>query len=299
MPSLLREDTVQSDIRPRVGRENVMRREESLRAQLAEAEKRITVFTRAQTGLIALCWVFPALALLARFVYGSFWGMVGCGVCAVLCGVGSWLPGSMARPYHALAFRLRQDLKALETPEPQPEAEPWNPAGIPVTVGFANLFEEDFAALARQDADALTPLFARSRFAADYMTMPQSDVLFVYARLDENGAIHAPVAFGVRQLEQLSRARLIILASPNPPDRIKRAIELPGPKTANRIFTVERRGEHFAPFFHKLFERMRAGADLVAAWAEFASENVEESMATAEEIPVTILWAEAGRLGFE
>jgi hypothetical protein len=38
----------------------------------------------------------------------------------------------------------------------------------------------------------------------------------------------------------------------------------PGPKTANLVFTVDRKGPAFAGFFRALFERMRDGEDMLA-----------------------------------
>jgi hypothetical protein len=46
----------------------------------------------------------------------------------------------------------------------------------------------------------------------------------------------------------------------------------PGPKTANLVFTVDRKGPAFAGFFRALFERMRDGEDMLQAWVELSPQ---------------------------
>src|SRR5262245_44802238 len=136
---------------------------------------------------------------------------------------------------------------------------------IPLTSGFADLSDDDFATLIDEDSGALSPLFERVRMVPAH-NIPSAEVLFLYARLNENGTLRGSERSGVRQIVQLTKSAIVVVASPNPGTNIKNAAEIPGPKTANIAFTVDRRGDAFRKFVDARFDRMRGGESMLAAW---------------------------------
>jgi len=115
---------------------------------------------------------------------------------------------------------------------------------IPLTLGFADLSDNDFAALIAEDSTALSPLFERVR-VAPARNIPSAEILFVYTHLNENGTIRGSDRSGIRQVAQLTKSALVVVASPNSAASIKNAAGIPGPKTANIVFTADRNGQAF------------------------------------------------------
>lgn len=174
--------------------------------------------------------------------------------------------------------------------------EPANtePAKIPLTIGFANLSGEDLDQMLSADAKVLSPLFASSKIVKHHQ-IPSTEILFVYVHLNNNGTLKSIPKAGVRQIVQLTKSPIVIIASPNTGDSIINAAKLSGPKTANIVFTVNRNGDGFARFFRELFEKMRDGKNMLAAWVELAPQNPR---AQPKYAPQTILVAEAGKIAF-
>ena len=168
------------------------------------------------------------------------------------------------------------------------------PVKIPLTIGFANLSGEDLSSIASEDASALSPLFARSRVVPAHQ-IPSAEVLFVYAHLNEDGTIKGPTPSGIRQIVQLTNAAIVVLASPNTGASLQKAAVLPGPKTANIVLTLDRNGQGFSRFFRELFEKMRDGKHMLAAWVELAPQNPNANHPHA---PQTLLLAEGGKIAF-
>jgi hypothetical protein len=165
---------------------------------------------------------------------------------------------------------------------------------IPLTIGFANLSGDDLSTIAAEDAKALSPLFARSRVVAAHQ-IPSAEILFVYANLNEDGTIKGPTRSGIRQIVQLTNAAVVVLASPNSASSIKNAVALPGPKTANIVFTLDRNGSGFSRFFQELFKKMQKGKHMLSAWVELAPQNPKANSTYA---PQTILLSEGGKIAF-
>ena len=67
---------------------------------------------------------------------------------------------------------------------------------IPLTLGFADLSDNDFAALIAEDSTALSPLFERVR-EAPARNIPSAEILFVYTHLNENGTIRGSDRSGI------------------------------------------------------------------------------------------------------
>jgi len=186
---------------------------------------------------------------------------------------------------------LLQSLVLFVLPSASSSAEP---PKIPLTIGFANLAGDDLAAMAAEDAAALAPLFARSRVVPAHQ-IPSAEILFVYAHLNEDGTIKGPTRSGIRQIVQLTNAAIVVLASPNSGASIQNAVGLPGPKTANIVFTLDRNGNGFSRFFRELFEKMREGKHMLIAWVELAPQHPKANLPYA---PQTLLLAEGGKIAF-
>ncbi|HEY8358180.1 MAG TPA: hypothetical protein VIL30_12030 [Ramlibacter sp.] len=170
------------------------------------------------------------------------------------------------------------------------------PAGgkIPLTVGFANLGPAAYEAHREEDARTIGPLFARS-VAAPAGQVPSADILFLYAELNEDGTIKGldrPV--GVRQVVQATKAGIVILATDNGPGAVQAAAALPGPKTANIVFTLARKGDLLPKFFHRLFADMGAGTHMLEAWVKINPQGPVGQ----PDVPATLLVAEGGKLAF-
>lgn len=168
------------------------------------------------------------------------------------------------------------------------------PPKIPLTIGFANLSGDDLSSMASKDAAALSPLFARSKVVPAHQ-IPSAEILFVYAHLNEDGTIKGPTRSGIRQVVQLTNAVIVVLASPNSDASIQNAVALPGPKTANIVFTLDRNGDGFSRFFRELFEKMRDGKHMLSAWVELAPQNPKANLPYA---PQTLLLSEGGKIAF-
>jgi len=186
---------------------------------------------------------------------------------------------------------LLHSLVLLVVPSVSSAAEP---PKIPLTIGFANLSGDDLSSMASKDAAALSPLFARSKVVPAHQ-IPSAEILFVYAHLNEDGTIKGPTRSGIRQVVQLTNAAIVVLASPNSNASIQNAVALPGPKTANIVFTLDRNGDGFSRFFRELFEKMRDGKHMLSAWVELAPQNPKANLPYA---PQTLLLSEGGKIAF-
>jgi len=224
------------------------------------------------------------------------------GLGGMLCGLGALIPGRMAKPIYSKLERFQQiaEQEAARrnvqrvAPKAVEQSGGAEPPKIPLTIGFANLSGDDLGAIASEDAKVLSPLFAQSRVVAPHQ-IPGAEILFVYAHLKEDGTIEGPTLSGIRQVVQLANAAIVILASPNSSSCIQNAATLPGPKTANIVFTLDRNGSGFCRFFYELFEKMRDGKDMLTAWVELAPQHPEASTSYA---PQTVLLAEGGKIAF-
>jgi hypothetical protein len=164
---------------------------------------------------------------------------------------------------------------------------------IPLTLAFVNFIGKDAEEIAGQDIAALMPLFDRveNRTTAPKQ-IPTCQVLFLYAQLEPDGMVRG-TKWSVRDMVLLSKASIVVVASPNAGESIVKAASAPGPKSANIVFTTNRRGTAFPTFFRKLFERMRDGEQMLLAWVQLAPQGVPSTDA-----PETMMLAEGGKLVF-
>jgi len=160
---------------------------------------------------------------------------------------------------------------------------------IALAVGFADLSGADFASFLSEDSAAVSALFATTNIATARQ-IPAAQILFLYTRFAANGALEGTPAVGVRQIVQELRSRILVVASPVPGDTIENAMGFPGPKTANLVFTLDRKGPAFAGFFCALFERMRDGENMLEAWIELAPQGPTET----DNNPELVLLPEGG-----
>jgi hypothetical protein len=166
---------------------------------------------------------------------------------------------------------------------------------IPLTIGFANLSGDDLVPLLTEDAAVLSGIFERTNIAP-VTRFPSCEILFLYAHLREDGTLAGvDVPAGLRQVSQLTGAKIVVLASPNHSENAQKSAALPGQKSANLIVTLNRNGDGFGRFFGELFERMESGSSLMQSWVELAPQH---SSAMPSYAPSTFLIAEAGDMRF-
>jgi hypothetical protein len=162
---------------------------------------------------------------------------------------------------------------------------------IPLTIGFWNLAGSGLAALVTEDVETIGPLFERTAvFSA--AQVPNTVVLFVYARMRDDGTLEGATNFGIYQVAPATGARIVVLASPNP--KLPPPSAAAGPGRANFVFTLNRNGPGFAKFFHELFDSMRGGATMLDAWVKLAPQMP----GGIEGQPETVFLPEAGDLAF-
>lgn len=249
--------------------------------------RKAKIFFYLQIGLTVLCWTSLIAAFSMKFITGYSNLVVPLALVGGVLGFCGWGVGKLANPYYSNADKVKKNLKYIvdAIDEKNTDVELTK---IPLTIGFANLSGADLNAIASEDAELLSPLFARSRVVENHQ-IPSAEILFVYAHLNEDGTINGANACGIRQIVQLTNAAIIILASPNSPSSIQKAVTLPGPKSANIVLTLDRNGSGFGRFFLELFEKMRSGTDMLSAW--YPNANFPYA-------PETILLAEGGKIAF-
>jgi hypothetical protein len=261
----------------------------ALGAATLRAERLVLV----QKVLAALCFGSLAAVVAIKFGGGGNTYVKWLGITGGILGLGAVIAGTIAQRLYARAGELRRKLEQFKAPGGENVAHALS-ARIPLTIGFANLGGKDFEAIAAEDATALAPMFARSAVVANDQ-IPSVAVLFLYAKLGDDGTIAGTPASGISQIVQLAKPAVLVLASPNSSSSIQKAVALPGPKTANVVLTLDRNGAGFTRFFRELFDKMREGKEMLSAWAELAPQH---PAANALHNPQTVLLAEAGKLVF-
>jgi hypothetical protein len=126
--------------------------------------------------------------------------------------------------------------------------------------------------------------------------VPTTRILFLYAHLNDDGTIRGTDKLGVRQVVEMAKAAIVVVASPNSGESIKNAAAAPGPRSANLVFTFDRNKAGFARFFRALFARMRDGEEMAMAWVKLAPQGGPD--AARSTAPVTMFLPEAGALRF-
>ena len=246
-----------------------------------------------QKGLLVLCYAALMAAIAIRLSGGRSAYVTLLGLLGGVSGFGGAIVGHMAKPVIARAREVATVIDRLMSGREE-EKRNSPPKKIPLTIGFANLSGGDLEQIASEDAASLSSLFIQSRVVPNHQ-IPSAEILFLYAHLNEDGTINGPTRSGIRQIVELTKASIVVLASPNSANSIQNAAALPGPKTANLVLTLDRNGSGFGRFFRELFEKMRDGQEMLAAWAEIAPQHPSANPTYA---PQTILMAEGGKIAF-
>ena len=164
---------------------------------------------------------------------------------------------------------------------------------IPLTLAFVNFIGKDAEEIAGQDIAALMPLFNRVENGTTApKQIPTCQVLFLYAQLEPDGTIRG-TKWSVRDMVLLSKASIVVVASPNAGESIVKAAAVQGEDDVRGLRAGRRRGMAFPTFFRKLFEPMRDGEQMMLAWVQLAPQGVPSTDA-----PETVMLAEGGALVF-
>lgn len=175
-------------------------------------------------------------------------------------------------------------------------AEPSNDRSeLPTVLGFANLAGADFDAMISEDLAILSPTLPCIRSQAAH-EIPKAQILFVYAHLNTDGTISGSSVSSIGEIIEMTKAAIVIVASPNSADSLRNAASLPRPKIANIVFTLDRKGTSFARFFHNLFGLMQNGHDMLLAWVKLAPQHAS---VMPSDVPDTVLLPDAGKVRFE
>jgi hypothetical protein len=166
-----------------------------------------------------------------------------------------------------------------------------------LTLGFLNLGGEEFSPLIDGDRAALATIFSEVKNGAGYQ-VPNCDILFIYANVTSDGSIGLGTNSTVRHLAQKAGATITVVASSNPSANLLAAARLAGPKQANLVWTLDRKGEAFSRFFVELFTRMKKGRSMPVAWAAI-SPQVPSRKQQDLDLPETICQLEAGQVRFQ
>lgn len=124
--------------------------------------------------------------------------------------------------------------------------------------------------------------------------VPQCDVLFLYATLDEEGRVTG-FASGLREIIRDAGAKIAIVASENSQESCTKAGVRKPYGQANLVITFARRGDSFPRFFRQLFLKMKAGASMPSAWVQLAPQVPGDEHS---DCPSTIFLCEAGQVRF-
>lgn len=269
---------------------DLIKRWERLTQAVQADTARLRRLGQARMGGLAGCGGLLLMAVASMFMQAPAGVVIVIGLLAVAAGIAGLLASRQTAAARQRVEACQDELAGIVDDVERREKAP----RAPLAIGFANLAGPGFDELVVQDAQALGPLFMRSRVGKPHQ-IPSAEVLFVYTHLNEDGTIRGPKAVGVRQIVQTTHAAIVVVASPNSPESIRNAIGLRGPKSANLVFTLDRKGDAFPRFFRALFEKMQAGEDMLSAWAALAPQHPG---ASAPDAPSTMLAAEGGRIAF-
>lgn len=145
--------------------------------------------------------------------------------------------------------------------------------GIPnPKLGLMNLGGEEFTAILNEDRATFGSLFDIVVVSTDG-SIPQCNVLFLYANVVSGGSIASAAESSVRHVAACAGAALLVVASNNPSEHIAAAHKRPGSRNASLVFTIDRRGDGFGRFFSDIFTLMKAGKIMPMAWAKIAPQH--------------------------
>jgi hypothetical protein len=147
-----------------------------------------------------------------------------------------------------------------------------------------------------EDRTSLSPLFPKVEVGSG-LQIPKCAVLFVYTDITSDGEIGLGQGLTIRHLAERAAASIVVLAAPNSWEHIAQAVKQGGPKRANLVCTLDRKGANFSSYFRKLFELMRAGKSMPMAWNSLAPQ-VPSRIDPHTNVPETVAILEAGQVKF-
>jgi hypothetical protein len=164
------------------------------------------------------------------------------------------------------------------------------------SLGFLNLGGEEFSQLIDADTAALAPIFSEITGAGYQIS--HCDILFIYANVTPDGSLGLGDNLTVRHLAERAGAAITVVASSNPSANLLAAARQAGPKQANLVWTLDRKGEAFPRFFVELFTHMKKGRSMPAAWVAI-SPQVPSRVQQDQNLPDMICNLEAGQVRFQ
>lgn len=246
-----------------------------------------------EKALMLGCHLIIAICVILLIVGGMKNYVITLALTSFACAISSHLIEKYIKGVYERASKIKDEIDVAERiTEMQNNAEDISEK-IPLTIGFVNLVGQHMDKMLLEDASEMSKIFAHT--ALGRKEIPKSQILFIYANIGSDGSFENSSLGNARQLAQKSSASIVIIATPNQPDRINKAISFPGPKIANIVFTVDRKGTAFCDFFKSLFWNMRDGREMLSCWVELAPQGPHSK---SENVPVTVLAAEAGKLAF-
>jgi len=254
----------------------------------------VKVLGNIQLPMLILCFLSIAFAIWLRFSGGLSDAVISISAFGSSMGILAYLMGKYIERARSQIDKVMSEITEAENRK-KSASRPVSVSGkVPLAIGFANLVGESEDYAVQEDIRQISYIFQRV-VSPPAHSIPSAEILFVYARLDENGAISPEGKSGIRQIVQATNAEIVVVATENSPESIKKAIGLPGPKTANIVFTLSRNEKEFGKFFRSLFEKMRGGKDMLSAWVELAPQM---HGGTSTSGPETLLAAEGGKIAF-
>jgi hypothetical protein len=158
-------------------------------------------------------------------------------------------------------------------------------------IGFLNLSGAAGALLSQADQRVLSPLFKELKTSEDLP--PRCDVLFLYCTINADGPLATPA---IRELIKNAGAYVAVIASENSSDAYIKSVGRRTDWFANIAMIVNRKGDKFALFFHRLFAEMFKGRSMLMVWAELAPQIPGSAHS---DVPDSIMAAEAGHITFQ
>ena len=268
--------------------------------------ERVESLRPLRQAMLSGCYVFGAVSLGVLVLMGKGLPAVYPGLVSVLLAAGVIVIDTHGSKVRQRAQALQPEVKRAEaalrsqpntstSTSTTPHANANASGKVPLPLGFLNLMGPSGNDLLMKDAAALSEMFLKPQVSRDGQDL-SAPVLFVYGRLNAAGGFEGRESLGIRQLAQQANASIVVLASPNPIEHVKAAATATGPKVANLVFTVDRNGPGFSTFFHALFQRMRAGEEMLQAWVALEPQGPSGGGIHA---PDTMLVAEAGKVAFK
>jgi hypothetical protein len=263
-------------------------------------ERSLSELERAQplkkisTALMIACHCINATSAALLVIGGMKFIVILLSLASLTAYISSTLINKRVKSVYSKATAIKREIDLVERIKTI-EKNGSDPSGkIPLTVGFMNIAGKQFDVMLLDDAAAMSKIFRQ--ISLGRTEAPKSDVLFIYGIIDQKGEFSNSKGENVRLLAQKSGASIAIVATPNSAEHIKIATSTEGPKLANIIFTVDRKDEAFRNFFMTLFQKMRAGGEMLNCWVELAPQGPQSK---SQDAPVTLLVAEAGKIAFQ